>query len=86
MADVHLALLIVISREGREFDRLTVKRAQVDQAGCLSAAEVWNCDQKNFLTTRTWWKEESRYKKYLLLLKLPEIVFRQEVYVYVLLS
>lgn len=58
MADVHLALLIVVSREGRELDRLTVKSAQVDQTGCLSAAEVWNRDQKNFLTTGTWWEEE----------------------------
>lgn len=56
VANVHLAFLIVIGRESRELDWLAVKSAQVDQAGGLCAAEVWNSDQKNFLSTRTCWE------------------------------
>lgn len=44
VANVHLAFLIVIGRESGELDWLAVESAQVDQAGGLCAAEVWNSD------------------------------------------
>lgn len=58
VADVHLTFLIVISREGRESDWLTLKSTQVDQACCLSAAKVWNINQKNFLAIRACGKKQ----------------------------
>lgn len=61
VANVHLAFLIVVGRESRELDWLAVKSVKVDQAGGLCAAEVWNSDQKNFLSARTCW--EGRRKR-----------------------
>lgn len=59
VANVHLTFFIIVirRRESRELDWFTVKSAQVDQAGCLCAAEVWNSDQENFLSTGTCWQE-----------------------------
>lgn len=54
MADVHLTVLVVPNAEGRERDRLTAERAQVDQTSRLSPAELWHSDQKNLLATSTW--------------------------------
>lgn len=59
VADVHLAVLAVLRREGGEADGLAAERAQVDQTGRLSADELWNSDQKNFLATSSW-REEGR--------------------------
>lgn len=53
VADVHLTLLVITSREGREADWLTLQSPEVDQAGCLSAAELWDSHQEDFLTFST---------------------------------
>lgn len=53
------AHLAVLAREGREADGLAAERAQVDQTSRLSANELWNSDQKNFLATSNW-REERR--------------------------
>lgn len=59
VADVHLTLVVVTRRKGRETDRLAFKSAQVDETCRLGAVECWHSHQKDFLAISTWWSEST---------------------------
>ena len=60
VADIHLAVLVIVGGEGGEADWLAVQRAQVHQTGRPCAAEFWDSYQEDILTVRTWDGEVER--------------------------
>lgn len=53
VADVHLALIAIVTGEGGDADRLAFQSAQVDETRHLGAAELWDGNQEDFLTRGT---------------------------------